>query len=462
MIFLYNGRMKSIEKNSVSITEGVIWKQLLLFFFPILFGTFFQQLYNTVDAIIVGRFLGKEALSAVGGGSGTIINLLVGFFTGLSSGASVIISQFYGAKNHKDLQTAVHTALALSAAGGILIGILGFFTAPFFLELLGTPEEIKELAAVYLRIYFAGAITLTMYNMGAGILRAVGDSKRPFYFLVVSTVTNILLDFLFIAVFRMGVEGAALATVLSQLVSMFCVLTCLSRTREPYRFILKEMRMHPAMLRRTVQIGFPAGIQSAMYTISNLIIQANINSFGTNTIAGWAAFGKIDSLYWMTINSFGIAITTFAGQNYGAGKTERIRKGVASCFKMAAVSTIVISGLFVAFGRYILLLFTDDAAVLEEGVKMINYIAPTFITFISIEILSGAIRGTGKALIPTMMTCGGVCLFRILWLGGVVTVFHTVGMVCASYPISWILTSILFIVYYSYLSRRDFKTVLKN
>ena len=451
-------RLRTLTHTTTAITEGVIWQQLLLFFFPILFGTFFQQLYNTADAIIVGRFLGKEALSAVGGGTGTVVNLLIGFFTGLSSGGTVIISQFFGAKNERDVNRAVHTAIALSIAGGIVITVLGVFYAPWMLRILGTPDEILTLAVSYTRIFFLGILPTIIYNMGAGILRAVGDSRRPFYFLIVGTVINIILDFVFIAIFKWGVEGTAFATIASQLVTMVLVCHCLMKSNECYKLKLREIRFDPPVLKRIIQIGFPTGLQSIMYTVSNLIIQANVNAFGTNTIAAWAAWGKIDSIFWMTINSFGIAVTTFAGQNFGAQKLDRVRKGVRQCFLMASIGTVFLYIIFKFFGKFFYAMFTTDEAVIEEGLKILNFIAPTFITYIGIEIFSGTVRGCGKSLVPTLLTCGGVCVLRIVWLSVAVPLNPVFYTVCAAYPISWTLTTILFFIYYIVMSKRDFKS----
>ena len=451
-------RLRNINNKTTAITEGVIWQQLLIFFFPILFGTFFQQLYNTADAIIVGRVLGKEALSAVGGGTGTVINLLIGFFTGLSSGGTVIISQFYGAKNERDVNRAVHTTIALSIVGGLVITVLGIFYAPWMLKLLGTPDEILTLAVSYTRIFFLGILPTIVYNMGAGILRAVGDSRRPLYFLIAGTIINIILDFVFIAILNLGVEGAAFATIASQFVTMILVCACLMKSRECYRLIIKDIRFDPPVLKRIIQIGFPAGLQSIMYTVSNLIIQANVNAFGTNTIAAWAAWGKIDSIFWMTINSFGIAVTTFAGQNFGANKLDRVRKGVRQCFLMAGIGTALLYVVFKLLGKFFYALFTTDDAVIEEGLKILNFIAPTFITYIGIEIFSGTVRGCGKSLVPTLMTCGGVCVFRILWLSIAVPLNPVFYTVCAAYPISWVITTILFFIYYISLSKREFRS----
>ena len=276
------------------ITEGVIWKQLLLFFFPILFGTFFQQLYNTTDAVIVGNFVGKEALASVGGPSATIINLLVGFFVGLSSGATVIISHYYGAKDERRVGDAVHTAIALSLAGGAIVMAIGIAISRICLEAMHTPADILELSLAYMRIYFAGTIPSMVYNMGAGILRAVGDSKRPLYFLIASCFLNIILDLLFVVALHLGVMGVAIATVLSQTISALMTVIALLRTQDCYALVLSKIRFHRQLFWNIIRIGLPAGTQSAMYAISNLLIQSSINSFGTDTVAAWTAYGKLD------------------------------------------------------------------------------------------------------------------------------------------------------------------------
>ena len=440
--------MKAHTINSNGITEGVIWKQLLSFFFPILLGTFFQQLYNTVDAIVVGQYLGKQALAAVGGGTGTAINLLIGFFTGLSSGATVVISQHYGAKNEKKVSQAIHTAIALALAGGLLISILGYaFTRPL-LELIGTPDDILPLAVRYMHIYFIGGIPVVMYNMGAGIFRAMGDSRSPFYFLLASCLTNIVLDVLFVGSFGMNVEGAAIATVISQLLSMVLIFVWLMRRKDSARLQIRKISFEKKLLSQMLMIGLPAGIQSIMYTISNLIIQAAINQFGTDTAAAWAGWSKLDQIFWMFINAFGIAITTFVGQNFGAGKIDRAKKGVRTVVLMSIVSTFVIEAGYFLIGDYGLMLFITDSAVLSIGSEILRYIVPWYISYIAIELLSGAIRGVGKSLVPTLISVFGICVLRIIWIYAVPSFDQTIFGVLASYPFSWVVTSALFIIYY--------------
>ena len=430
------------------ITGGVIWKQLLSLFFPILLGTFFQQLYNTADAIIVGRFLGKEALAAVGGGTGTLINLLVGFFVGVSSGAAVIISQFYGAGKHRETRSAVHTAFAVAVCSGIIITVVGYVFSPAALAFMNTPQEIFPHALVYIRIYFIGSIPLTAYNMGAGIFRAIGDSRRPMYFLIVSTAANIVFDLLFIGVFGWGIAGAAWATVLSQCASMLMVTFSLSKTRKSYRLYITHIRFTFSILKAMLRIGFPTGIQSILYTVSNILIQTSINALGTNTAAAWAAYGKIDRLYWMTVSAFGIAMTTFAGQNYGAGNYERIKTGSRQCMAMAGAASVLLAVFFRVCGKHLYLLFTSDTAVIAQGLAVLRFLAPTFISFVPIEIYAGTIRGAGKSLIPTLISASGICLLRVVWIAIAVPIKPGLLTVAASYPITWIITSLMFTIYY--------------
>lgn len=436
----------SEEKNQ--ITEGIIWKQILIFFFPILFGTFFQQLYNAADAMIVGRFVGKEALSAVGGSTGTVINLMVGFFVGLSSGATVIISQYYGAKREEMVSYAVHTAIAFSLLGGVVLMVVGYLLAPQILSLMNTPADVIGSAVIYIRIYFLGVIGNLIYNMGAGILRAIGDSKRPLYFLIASCLTNIVLDFLLVVGFGMGVAGAALATILSQLLSAVLVITVLMRTKDMYRFEPRLLKLDRRMLHRIVRIGFPAGLQSVMYSLSNIIIQSGVNALGTDTVAAWTAYGKIDSMFWMIVSAFGISITTFVGQNFGAGKPDRVRKGVKQCLLMCAGATVVLSTALYFGGVYGLRLFTEDGAVIEIGIRILHFLVPIYFTYITVEILSGALRGVGDCWVPTLICLVGICLIRVLWISFAVPLYNNIYTIIFSYPLTWTITSIAFAVYY--------------
>lgn len=448
-------------KQGNGITEGVIWKQLLIFFFPILFGTFFQQLYNTVDAVIVGRFVGKEALAAVGGSTGTLINLLVGFFVGLSSGATVIISQFYGGGREKRVSEAVHTAVAFSLVCGVGLMVVGIVFSPIALQAMGTPEDIMQYSLSYIRIYFLGIIPNLIYNMGAGILRAIGDSKRPLYYLMASCFTNIVLDLVLVVWLRLDVRGAAIATIASQLVSAVLIIIRLLKTKDSYRLVIRKIRLNLFMVMRIVRIGLPAGLQSVMYSASNIIIQSSVNSLGTDTVAAWTAYSKIDSVYWMIISALGISITTFVGQNYGAGKLDRVKRGIYVCLGLSFLITAILSVALYLGGGYIYLMFTADAAVIAKGMEILHFLVPAFATYVCIEVLSGALRGTGDCWIPMIMTAVGVCALRVLWILIAVPLKPDILMVVFSYPLTWSITSILFLVYfYCFSSLKKFNVPL--
>lgn len=446
--------MKSAEKMTNQITEGVIWKQLLFFFFPIVLGTFFQQLYNTIDAVIVGRFVGTAALASVGGSAGQIINLVVGFFTGLASGASVVISQFYGARDKKNLHQSLHTAYAFSIVGSVIITVIGIWSAPAVLEMMHTPAELMKESTLYLRIYFGGIIFVFIYNVGSSIMRAVGDSKRPLYYLIVCCMINVVLDIVMVLVFHMGIAGVAIATLIAQAVSALLVTASLARSGDMLRLSLKDIRPYKSVLVSELRIGLPGGFQTVMYNISNVIIQASLNSFGTDTAAAWAAYGKLDAIFWMISGAFGIAITTFAGQNYGAGKYKRIKKGVYVCLGIDFIAALILIVFLIAADVPLFHIFTTDEKVVQIGVKMLETITPCYIFFVFIEVLSGALRGIGDVFIPMVITMLGICALRILWVVLAVPVKPAVSTILFSYPITWILTAILFIIYYGYKQKK--------
>ncbi len=440
---------------SLTLTEGRISSQLLMFFFPLLFGTFFQQLYNTADAIIVGRTLGKVALSAVGGSTGTILAVFINFFIGVSNGAAVIISQYFGAKNDHKVKKAVHTALVFSVCSGLAIMIIGIIFTPVMLQTMGTPSDVYKSSEIYMRIFFMGMIPNFIYNMGASILRALGDSRKPLLFLIISCGFNIVLDALFVIVFRMGIAGAAFATVLCQVISAGMVITTLLSMEGPCRLILSELKIDKNVLAKIIRIGLPSGMQSLMYTSSNVLVQTSINSFGTNTVAAWAAYEKVDLIFWMIMNSFGTSIMTFVGQNYGAGKKDRILKGVNICIAMTAVSTVFISSLIYFFGGNVLTIFTVDEKVIEIGTMMIKFLTPTYATYLFVEVYSGALRGMGNSFTPMIITCVGVCLVRVVWILCVLPFAHIIQVLMSCYPITWVISSIAFFVYYHYFMKRN-------
>ena len=440
------------------ITEGVIWKQLLIFFFPIMLGTLFQQLYNTADAVVVGRFVGTKALAAVGGSTGQITNLIVNFFVALASGATVIIARYYGAKNKKDLNDTLHTAAALSIVGGILTTIAGIALAPVLLEMMKTPADVMPDSVTYLRIYFAGIIFVFIYNVGSAILRAVGDSTRPLYFLIVCCFINIFLDILLVVGFNMGVAGAAIATVISQVVSAILIIHALIKSTDMYRLEPKKIRFHKFLLVSIITIGLPSGLQSLMFNISNILIQSSLYDLGTVTTAAYTSYGKSDAIYWMISGAFSVSIITFIGQNYGAGKYDRMKKSVKVCLLLDFIASLLVSALLLFLGQYLLQLFTTDPEVIRIGMEIIRIIAPSYVLFIFIEILSSALRGMGNVLVPMIMTCTGVCILRILWIFLAVPHWPGVQSILMSYPISWGLTAVLFIVYYYFDQKKFYKT----
>ena len=435
------------KTKSPDMTKGNITAQLLLFFFPILLGTFFQQLYNTADAVIVGQNVGKLGLAAVGGTTSTLINLFIGIFVGLSSGFSVIISQHFGAKNHKLVSECVHTAIMFSLIVGIVVSIFGAIFSKTMLSYMNVPEDIMPMAIPYLQIYFLGLAPNLIYNMGAGLLRAVGDSKTPLIFLIISCFINIILDILLIKYIGMGVVGAAVATVTSQVVSAILVIVVLSRRKDALRLFIRKLHINFPELRKMVSIGTAAGMQSAMYTIANILIQASINTLGTDTIAAFTAYGKIDTLFWMTIQSLGISVTTFTGQNFGYGNKERVKKGIIHGMILSVVITGIVMLLLKLFGRSIYTLFTNDKSVLDIGTDMLNFMVVAFPTYITIEIFSGSLRGIGDSWIPMIMTASGVCVLRIAWIIAMVPKYPNIFTILWAYPLSWVTTSILFIIY---------------
>lgn len=445
-------QVDTFERNE--ITEGIIWKQLLIFFFPILIGTFFQQLYNTIDTIIVGQFVGKEALASVGSSSAQIVALVVGFFTGLSSGASVVIAQFFGAKNSQAANKGLHNAYGISLVGGVIFSILGFLLTPAMLKLMQTPNEILSGSILYLRIYFIGLTFVFIYNMGASILRATEDSKTPLRYLIFCCITNIILDILFVVGFHWDVFGVALATLISQCFSAFLVTNKLIRSNGILKLSLGEIRFDKNILKHQLKLGIPTGFESILFAITNIAIQSAVNTFGTDTTAAWSIYGKLDAMFWMVSTAFGISITTFVGQNYGAGKFDRIRKSTRVCLLMDFFVSLGLV-LFLVFTReYLFKLFTSDQHVMEIGSQMMILILPWYIVYIFIEVLAGTLRGIGDVIVPVIITLCGICFLRIFWLIGVLNFAPSLSAIIFSYPITWVSTAIIFIFYYLYKMKK--------
>ena len=441
-----------MEKQALArnpITEGSIWKGLLLFALPIMLGSLLQQLYNTADAVIVGRALGKAALASVGGSSGRITNLLVNSFVALSSGASVIVAQHFGARDDERVRHSVYTAMLLSVVCGILLTIVGIASAYQLLAIMHTTPDTLDSSASYLRVFFLGMVPTMLYNMGSGILRAMGDSKRPLYYLFVCVVANVALDLLFVLVFQWGIQGAAAATALSQVICAALVVRALMRLPEKHRLVLARGEFDGLILKRMLQIGLPTGLQSAMYSIANIVLQVGINLLGTDSMAGWTAFNKFDDYYWPISNAVGIAVMTFIGQNFGAGNRERVHETVRKGLLIHLCLSVLFSLLICGFRYPMMRLFVgNDLTVVTIGAQVTMMVAPFYALFTLVEVLSSTMRGVGDAVIPALITMVFTCIVRLIYLWGYAFSHISNVTIAAIFPISWALTSAAFLVYY--------------
>lgn len=439
--------MSVTKRKDRDMTEGVIWKQILLFALPLMAGNLFQQLYNTVDSIIVGNFVGKEALAAVGS-VGPIMNSLIGFFMGLSTGAGVVISQYYGAKKEDRVQRAVHSMLCMTIFLCLVVTIAGILLCPAMLRLMQTPDDVYVQAEEYLAIYFAGVSGLMIYNMGSGILRAVGDSKRPLYFLIFSACTNTVLDIVFVAGFHMGIAGAAWATVIAQCLSALLILLTLSRASGAYRIVWKKLRMDWTILRQIIRIGFPAAIQMMITSISNIFVQSYINVFGSSVMAGWSAYSKIDMFMMMPMQSVSLAATTFVGQNLGAGKTRRAKTGTRTSLLLAVVVTVVIMIPLLIFAPWMVRMFNSDSSVISYGALFIRLLSPFYVLCCVNQVYASSLRGAGDSKAPMIIMLLSFVVFRQIYLFVTSRVFGTIIPVAFGYPAGWILCSLLIYLYY--------------
>ncbi len=430
---------KKMHANQVIMTEGVIWKQLLAFSLPLLVGNLFQQLYNTVDSVVVGNFIGSDALAAVGS-SNSLINLIIGMFMGIGTGAGVIISQYYGADEKQKLHWAVHTTMALSLIGGFLLIALGLLLSPLILVLMGTPESVMPGSVAYLRIFFCGSLFNLVYNMGSGVLRAVGDSKRPLIFLCISSVINIVLDLLFVVVFQMGTAGVGYATVVAQGVSAFLTARALVRTDDSYRLELGKIKIDRRMMARILKIGIPSGIQQSIISLSNVIVQANINSFGAAAMAGFGSYSKIDGFAMLPLQSFCMAATTFTGQNIGAKKSRRVKQGVFQGLVISMIYTILISIILYLNAERILRVFSPDQDVIAYGYSSMLILLPFYWTMAIHQILMGSIRGSGRTMVTMLIGVGNMCILRMIYINLLVPFFPSFEAVMWCYPITWLTT----------------------
>lgn len=436
--------ISNVEKNLM--TSGSIWKTILLFSLPLILGNLLQQTYNTIDSMIVGNYVGSNALASVGS-STHLINLLISFSQGIAVGCGVLVSQSMGGSNQKNMRLAVHTSLALAVAFGLLISIMGYVLAPWLLEKMDTPAEVMGESIAYLRVFSFGLVFNIIYNMEAGILNAVGNSKRSLLYLGIASFTNVVLDFLLIKRFGMGVKGAAIATNISQALSALLALLFLIRVPDIYKVHLSRIRIHKDMALNILKVGVPTAIQNTVISLSNVIMQSSVNVFGALPMAGFGAFVKIDGFNILPVLSLSMAITTFVGQNYGAGQIERIKKGMWTTLAMTVFYTIISGTLLYNFAPKLIGLFTNDVRVIEAGVLASRFFCPFYFLLAIMHSLAGTVRGTGKTIPPMIILILSLCIFRILAAKFVIPHYNTIENVYKLYPISWVIGVILMVAY---------------
>ncbi len=432
----------------VDMTQGNITRHIITFALPLLAGNIFQQMYNMVDTWVVGNFVSNEAFSAVGS-VGPIINMLIGFFMGLTSGAGVVISQYYGARRHQEVQDTVHTAIAMTLVMGVLFTCLGLFMIPYMLRLMNTPANVLPESTTYLTIYFSGILGLMLYNIGAGILRAVGDSRRPFYFLVVCAILNTTLDLLFVLVFHMGVSGVALATILSQGISALLVLMTLMRTEECIKLRIRAIRFHWDMLKKIIRVGIPAAIQMAITAFSNIFVQSYINFFGADCMSGWTAYSKIDQLLFLPMQSIALASTTFVGQNLGRNLPDRAKAGVRRSLILAVTSTLILMGPVMYFAEPVVGFFNSKPEVVSYGTRLLRLMTPFYVLCCFNQVLGGALRGAGNSKATMVIMLSSFVVFRQIYLFIASRICNEIVVIAMSYPAGWLLCSLITCIYYS-------------
>ncbi len=435
------------EKNTGLMTSGNIYKKIALFAVPLLLGNFFQLMYNTIDSIVVGNYVGKTALAAVGA-STPIINLLIAFFQGLATGAGVIVSRYYGARKIEEESKAIHSFLLFSILFGILLSLLGYVLSPMILRWMNTPADYYNDADGYLAVYFMGATFLTVYNAGTGILQAVGDSKNPLYFLIATSILNIFLDLLFVKIFGMGVVGAALATIISECISMLLVLALLLRVNKEYRVSLKKLKIDFSILKKIVEIGVPAGLQGMIVSVSNVIVMAYINQFGSAGVAGFSCSNKIDNFMGLPVNSLMLAVTTFCGQNLGAKEYDRVKKGVRASLVMS-ISIVVSLGILVfIFSDALMRIFTSDREVIEDGTAILRIMCPCYIFLCFHQMYSGALRASGRSTVPMITSILAFVVARQIYLAVAIPLMHDIKVIGIGYSFTWGLAAVLTGFYY--------------
>ena len=446
---------KTIKKNKyeIDMCSGALLPKILLFTLPLMLSGVLQLLFNAADIVVVGRFAGNEALAAVGS-CGSLINLIVNVFIGLSVGANVMVARFYGAGQKKELEEMIHTAIATALVSGVVLIFLGVFVARPALTLMATPEDVIEHSVLYMRIYFVGMPVMMLYNFGSAILRAVGDTKRPLYYLLLAGVINVVLNLVFVICFHMGVAGVAWATVISQVISAFLVLRCLIHYDGELKLDVRKLRIVPDKLLKMIRIGLPAGVQGAFFSISNMLIQSSINSFGSIVMAGNTAAGNIEGFVYTAMNALHQTAISFAGQNFGTKKYKRIAKVVVICELCVLVIGLVMGNLVYIFGDIFLQLYSTDPEVIKYGMLRMSIICTTYCLCGMMDVMVGALRGIGRSVMPMLVTLTGVCVFRVIWIFTYFATHRSLEVLYVSYPISWAVTFLVHTCCFIFVYRR--------
>lgn len=435
------------KSKKIDLIHGSIAKSIFWFSIPLLVGNLFQQLYNTFDSYVVGNYVSKQALAAVGASS-PIINMLIGFFMGLATGAGVVIAQYFGAGDEDRLKKAIHSSAALTLVMAIILTVLGVLGTNPLLHAVGIPEDVFPESSTYLSIYFAGISFNLIYNMGSGILRAIGDSKRPLYFLIVASIINIVLDFIFVKYFQWGVAGAGYATLIAQAISAFLVVYILMKTKDTYRLIIKNIRFDFPILKKIIMLGLPTGLQQSIVSLSNLVVQSYVNAFGSSVVAGYSASIRIDGFVNLPLQSFNMAITTFVGQNIGAKQFERVKKGTKVALAMSSIIIATIAIILFFFGESFIAIFNSEPDVVQAGRTMQLAFVPFYILLPMTQIYSGVLRGAGKSSAPMYIMVFNFVILRQIYLAIITKLTSSVYYVFMGWPVTWVTCTIMFIIYF--------------
>lgn len=438
------------RKYEIDMCNGSLFGKILLFTVPLMLSGILQLLFNSADMIVVGRWVGPDALAAVGS-TGSLVNLIVNVFIGLSVGANVLVARYYGSGQEKELSDMVHTAILTSVICGVILIFIGYYVTPYALKLMTVPDDILPQSVLYLRIYFAAMPAMMLYNFGAAILRAVGDTRRPLFFLLTAGVINVLLNLLFVIVFSMGVAGVALATAISQVVSAVLVVRCLMHSEGAYKLSLKKLHITPHKFFMMARIGLPAGLQGAIFSISNVLIQSSVNSFGADAMAGNSAAGNLEGFAYTAMNTLHQTAVSFVGQNYGAKKYKRIGTIALQCLAIVTVVGLVFGNTIYFAGNILLKLYAKESIVIEYGMRRLLYICCPYFLCGVMDTLVGCLRGMGRSVMPMLVSLAGACLFRVVWIYTVFAKYRSLETLYISYPISWIITAMVHFICFLFI-----------